>query len=77
MIRGKILKDLTPAESLKDFNSAVMISQVMPSYVCHGWKVKKPFSELLPEVDPQGKQAVWMDGLKVEYKCSTNHLAKE
>ncbi|XP_075870783.1 mitogen-activated protein kinase 4 [Nelusetta ayraudi] len=27
--------------------------QVMPSYVCHGWKVKKPFSELLPEVDSQ------------------------
>lgn len=48
-----------------------MISQVMPSYVCHGWKVKKPFSELLPEVDPQGKQAsgrraVWIDGGKVE-----------
>ncbi|KAM3610945.1 uncharacterized protein V6R79_010973 [Siganus canaliculatus] len=27
--------------------------QVMPSYVSHGWKVKKPFSELLPEVDAQ------------------------
>ncbi|XP_044051972.1 mitogen-activated protein kinase 4 [Siniperca chuatsi] len=27
--------------------------QVMPSYVCHGWRVKKPFSELLPEVDAQ------------------------
>uniref|UniRef100_A0A3P9BCE7 Mitogen-activated protein kinase 4 n=1 Tax=Maylandia zebra TaxID=106582 RepID=A0A3P9BCE7_9CICH len=27
--------------------------QVMPSYVSHEWKVKKPFSELLPEVDPQ------------------------
>ncbi|XP_044229890.1 mitogen-activated protein kinase 4 [Thunnus albacares] len=25
--------------------------QVMPSYVSHGWRVKKPFSELLPEVD--------------------------
>ncbi|XP_037536278.1 mitogen-activated protein kinase 4 [Nematolebias whitei] len=25
--------------------------QVMPSYVSNGWKVKKPFSELLPEVD--------------------------
>lgn len=56
-----------------------MISQVMPSYVCHGWKVKKPFSELLPEVDPQGKQAsgrraVWIDGGKVEWKSSTNHF---
>ncbi|XP_058491605.1 mitogen-activated protein kinase 4 isoform X1 [Solea solea] len=27
--------------------------QVMPSYVSHGWRVKKPFSELLPEVDVQ------------------------
>uniref|UniRef100_A0A3B3V158 Mitogen-activated protein kinase 4 n=1 Tax=Poecilia latipinna TaxID=48699 RepID=A0A3B3V158_9TELE len=26
--------------------------QVMPSYVSHGWRIKKPFSELLPEVDP-------------------------
>uniref|UniRef100_A0A3Q2PNH1 Mitogen-activated protein kinase 4 n=1 Tax=Fundulus heteroclitus TaxID=8078 RepID=A0A3Q2PNH1_FUNHE len=26
--------------------------QVMPSYVSHGWRVKIPFSELLPEVDP-------------------------
>ncbi|XP_032433557.1 mitogen-activated protein kinase 4 [Xiphophorus hellerii] len=25
--------------------------QVMPSYVSHGWRIKKPFSELLPEVD--------------------------
>ncbi|KAI3372775.1 hypothetical protein L3Q82_023234 [Scortum barcoo] len=27
--------------------------QVMPSYVSYGWKVKKPFSELLPEMDAQ------------------------
>ncbi|XP_035494686.2 mitogen-activated protein kinase 4 [Scophthalmus maximus] len=27
--------------------------QVMPSYVSRGWRVKKPFSELLPEVDAQ------------------------
>lgn len=27
--------------------------QVMPSYVSHGWRVKKPFSELLPAVDAQ------------------------
>ncbi|KAF3851194.1 hypothetical protein F7725_012966 [Dissostichus mawsoni] len=27
--------------------------QVIPSYVSHGWKVKKPFSELLPELDAQ------------------------
>ncbi|XP_061585299.1 mitogen-activated protein kinase 4 [Cololabis saira] len=27
--------------------------QVMPSYVSHGWRVKKPFSELLPKVDAQ------------------------
>uniref|UniRef100_A0A3Q2CTX3 Mitogen-activated protein kinase 4 n=1 Tax=Cyprinodon variegatus TaxID=28743 RepID=A0A3Q2CTX3_CYPVA len=26
--------------------------QVMPSYVSHGWRVKTPFCELLPEVDP-------------------------
>ncbi|XP_028313226.1 mitogen-activated protein kinase 4 isoform X2 [Gouania willdenowi] len=25
--------------------------QVMPSYVSHGWNVKKPFCELLPDVD--------------------------
>ncbi|XP_040898232.1 mitogen-activated protein kinase 4 isoform X2 [Toxotes jaculatrix] len=27
--------------------------QVMPSYVSRGWRVKKPFSELLPEMDAQ------------------------
>ncbi|KAF7662348.1 hypothetical protein LDENG_00238620 [Lucifuga dentata] len=27
--------------------------QVMPSYVSHGWRVKRTFSELLPEVDAQ------------------------
>ncbi|XP_054629580.1 mitogen-activated protein kinase 4 isoform X2 [Dunckerocampus dactyliophorus] len=27
--------------------------QVMPSYINHGWKVKKPFSQLLPEVDAE------------------------
>uniref|UniRef100_A0A8C7Z1V4 Mitogen-activated protein kinase 4 n=1 Tax=Oryzias sinensis TaxID=183150 RepID=A0A8C7Z1V4_9TELE len=27
--------------------------QVMPSYVSHGWRVKTPVSELLPEVDAQ------------------------
>ncbi|KAF3695694.1 Mitogen-activated protein kinase 4 [Channa argus] len=27
--------------------------QVMPSYVSHGWRVRKPFSNLLPEVDVQ------------------------
>uniref|UniRef100_A0A8C9Y726 Mitogen-activated protein kinase 4 n=1 Tax=Sander lucioperca TaxID=283035 RepID=A0A8C9Y726_SANLU len=27
--------------------------QVMPSYVSYGWRVKKPFSGLLPEVDAQ------------------------
>lgn len=37
---------------LKDFS--VIVSQVMPSYLSHGWKVKKPFSELLPDVDSQG-----------------------
>lgn len=26
----------------------------MPSYISHGWKVKKPFCELLPDVDSQG-----------------------
>lgn len=37
-------------------NLAVILFQVMPSYVSHGWRVKRPFSELLPEVDAQGKQ---------------------
>lgn len=27
----------------------------MPTYVSNGWKVKKPFSELLPEVDALGE----------------------
>ncbi|XP_026198197.1 mitogen-activated protein kinase 4 [Anabas testudineus] len=27
--------------------------QVMPTYISHGWRVKKPFSVLLPEVDAQ------------------------
>lgn len=30
-------------------------SQVMPSYVSHGWRVKTPVSVLLPEVDAQGE----------------------
>lgn len=34
---------------------AFILSQVMPSYVSHGWKVKKPFRDLLPEVDSQGE----------------------
>lgn len=38
------------------FNSTVILSQVMPSYVSHGWRIKKPFSELLPEVDSQGER---------------------
>uniref|UniRef100_A0A1A8SLS4 Mitogen-activated protein kinase 4 n=1 Tax=Nothobranchius rachovii TaxID=451742 RepID=A0A1A8SLS4_9TELE len=29
------------------------LMQVMPSYVSNRWKVRKPFSELLPEVDAQ------------------------
>lgn len=36
----------------------------MPSYVSHEWKVKKPFSELLPEVDPQGEWWGLSDGEK-------------
>lgn len=32
-----------------------LVSQVMPSYISHGWKVKKPFCELLPDVDSQGE----------------------
>ncbi|KAM9744379.1 mitogen-activated protein kinase 4 isoform 1-T2 [Menidia menidia] len=27
--------------------------QMMPSYVSHGWRVRRPFSELLPEADAQ------------------------
>lgn len=27
----------------------------MPSYISHGWKVKKPFCELLPDVGSQGE----------------------
>lgn len=30
----------------------------MPSYISHGWKVKKPFCELLPDVDSQGEMIV-------------------
>lgn len=33
----------------------VILSQVMPSYISHGWKVKRPFCEMLPDVDSQGE----------------------
>ncbi len=47
---------ITTAELCAHFNPALIISQVMPSYVCQGWRVKKPFSELLPEMDAQGER---------------------
>jgi len=40
----------------------------MPSYVSHGWKVKKAFSELLPEVDAQGEQRELSSGKKSNFK---------
>lgn len=43
-------------------------SQVMPSYVSHGWRVKKPFSELLPEVDAQGERRELSSGKKRKVK---------
>lgn len=48
-----ILSKITTADLWKCF--AVIVSQVMPSYVSQGWKVKKPFHDLLPEVDSQGE----------------------
>lgn len=48
-----LFSQITTAELWKCF--AVVLSQVMPSYVSHGWKVKKPFRDLLPEVDSQGE----------------------
>lgn len=49
-------KKITTAELCAYFNPSVILSQVMPSYVSHGWRVKKPFSELLPEMDAQGER---------------------
>lgn len=40
----------------------------MPSYVSHGWRIKKPFSELLPEVDSQGEQREMNGGGKRKIK---------
>lgn len=40
----------------------------MPSYVSHGWRVKKPFSELLPEVDAQGERRELSSERKREVK---------
>lgn len=48
-----LLSKITTADLWKCF--AVFLSQVMPSYVSHGWKVKKPFRDLMPEVDSQGE----------------------
>lgn len=42
-------------ETCTHFYPTAIHSQVMPSYVSHGWRVKKPFAELLPEVDCQGE----------------------
>lgn len=30
--------------------------QVMPTYVSHGWKVKRSFRELIPEVEADGER---------------------
>ena len=40
----------------------------MPSYVSRGWRVKKPFSELLPEVDTQGEERELSSGKKRKVK---------
>lgn len=50
------------------FNPTVVLSKVMPSYVSRGWRVKKPFSELLPEVDAQGEQRELSNGKKRKVK---------
>ncbi|XP_034026383.1 mitogen-activated protein kinase 4 isoform X2 [Thalassophryne amazonica] len=41
--------------------------QVMPSYVSRGWRVKRSFSELLPQVDAQGEQKGGTKGRKVTH----------
>lgn len=41
--------------NMQILKSVLSFSQVMPSYVSYGWRVKKPFSGLLPEVDAQGE----------------------
>uniref|UniRef100_A0A3Q4HI44 mitogen-activated protein kinase n=1 Tax=Neolamprologus brichardi TaxID=32507 RepID=A0A3Q4HI44_NEOBR len=48
---GCILVEMLTGRML--FAGMSTVFNVMPSYVSHEWKVKKPFSELLPEVDPQ------------------------
>lgn len=63
-----VQKDITTAELCTYFNSTVVLSQVMPSYVSHGWRVKKPFSELLPEVDSQGERRELSSGEKRKVK---------
>jgi len=40
----------------------------MPSYVSHGWRVKKSFSQLLPEADAQGERRELSAGKEVEVR---------
>lgn len=59
-----LLSKISTADLWKCF--VVILFQVMPSYVSHGWKVKKPFRDLLPEVDSQGEMmALWLRNLKM------------
>ena len=40
------------------------LRQVIPSYVSHGWRVRRSFRELLPEVDADGER----DGVEGEQR---------
>lgn len=61
-------KKITTEELCTYFNPTVILAQVMPSYVSHGWRVKKPFSGLVPEVDAQGERWELSSGKKREVK---------
>lgn len=36
--------------------------KVMPSYVSHGWQVRRSLRDLLPEVEDEGKREMKRDG---------------
>jgi len=42
--------------------------QVMPSYISHGWRVRRTFSQLLPQVEAEGQSGKGSPILKVEEK---------
>lgn len=55
-VKTQVHKGIPTIEGRAYINLPIIYSQVMPSYISHGWKVKKPFSDLVPEVDAQGEQ---------------------